>query len=261
MSALVARERDGGVLHLVLDAPRRRNALSLDLLTGLGEALSALDDDVTGVVIEGRGDCFSAGADFGDLTGTSVDLAYDDAVAVVTTALRELPCIAVAAIEGPCVGAAADLALACDLRVAAQGSWLQVPAVRLGILYNPQTIALLAATYPVDAVRRLLLLGERFSAEDALLAGLVSHVAPRGDASKRAAGLLGDIDATARDAVAATKGLLTGLAAGSTDTTEWQRRRVELLDSPVRRAAVAQARQRHAPAPQPRTNDQGEPTP
>jgi enoyl-CoA hydratase/carnithine racemase len=260
VSAQVAQERRGSVLHLVLDAPRRRNALSLDLLAELGHALAAVDDDVTGVVIEGRGECFSAGADFGDLTGTAADLVVDDAVAAVTAAVRSLPCVVIAAIEGPCVGAAADVALACDLRVAAQGSWIQVPAVRLGILYNPQAITRLAATYPSDALRRLLLVGERFSADEAHAAGLASYLTDRGNASGRADSLLDDIDQTARDAIAATKGLLTSLTADTTDTPQWQRRRVELLESPARRAAVERARQRHASTPQPPPDDQGEPT-
>jgi enoyl-CoA hydratase len=243
VTGYVDRVRHGEVLQLILDAPQRRNALTRSMLSALAGAMRDMDTTVTGVVISGRGETFSAGADFGELTGTSADESHDDAVAAVTQTIRTLPRVVVAAIEGPCVGAAADLALSCDLRVAAEGSYLQIPAVRLGLLYNPKVIDRLCRSFPGDAVRRLLLLGERMSAEEAFAADVVGHLAPRGEALKRALALLGDIDAAHLDAVAATKAVLNDDAAGE-DTT-WQQRRRELLDSPARRAAVEQAQRRH----------------
>lgn len=245
MSEPVAVVRHEGVLHVVLDAPQRRNALSRPMLAAVSAALTDVCGDVTGVVLSGRGDAFSAGADFRELTGTSADLEYDDAVAAVTTAIRDLPLVVVAAVEGPCVGAAADLALSCDLRVAAQGGYLQVPAVRLGLLYNPAAVERLRGSYPRDTVRRLLLLGERFSSDEALRAGLVSRVVPRGEAVKRAVDLLADITTDELDAIAATKSLLNAQEAGAFDPAHWAKRRRQQLDSPARRAAVERAKRAH----------------
>jgi enoyl-CoA hydratase/carnithine racemase len=246
--------RHGGALHVVLDDPARRNALSRRTLARLHEILSAVDDTVTGVVLSGQEDVFSAGADFNELTGTAADASFDDAVTTVTRIIRELPRVVIAALEGPCIGAAADLALACDLRVAAQGSYLTVPAVRLGLLYNPEAVDQLRRAYPRDSVRRLLLLGERFDAEEALNAGLVSQVAPRGEAAKRALELLADTTADHLEAVAATKALLHDQESGTPDLAHWAERRRQLLDSPARKAAVEQARHRHS-APHPKAQD------
>lgn len=245
MSAALRTARVGTVLHLVLDAPERRNALSRPMLRALAAALQDLDAEVTGVVVSGAGEAFSAGADFHELTGTAEDVTYDDAVATVTRAIVASPRVVVAALEGPCLGAAADLALACDLRFAAQGSYVQVPAVRLGLLYNPEAVARIARRLPPDTVRRLLLLGERFADEDALRAGLVSHLVPRGEAVKRAVDLLAGITADELDATAATKGLLTDLETSTYDAARWKDRRRALLAAPARAAAVARAHRAH----------------
>lgn len=235
----------GTVRQVVIDAPQRRNALSRRVLDALLTELTALDADVVGVVLSGRGDVFSAGADFGELTGTSADLQYDDAVAEVTTAIRELPVVVAAALEGPCIGAAADLALSCDLRVAGEGSYLHIPAVRLGILYNPRTVNRLQRAFPRDSIRRLLLLGEEFGPDEALQAGLVSQVVPRGEAVRHATHMLTGTTPDHLAAVAATKSLLNAQEAGEFDAALWEERRSDLLDSPERKAAIDRAKRVH----------------
>jgi enoyl-CoA hydratase len=247
----VSAHRIGGVLQLVLDAPRRKNALSRPMLGALAGHFADLDEDVTGVVISGNGGVFSAGADFAELTGTSADLEYDDAVNAVREAIWSCPRLVVAALEGPSVGAAADLALACDFQVAGEDSFLEIPAVRLGLLYNPEALASLARTLPATVVRRLVLLGERFDAREAFTCGLVTHLAPRGDAAKRAVELLDAVTSSELDAIAATKGFLRAVATGDDAASTWQDRRRELLDSPARRAAIELAQARH-PHGQPR---------
>jgi enoyl-CoA hydratase len=245
MTAHVERLRVGPVLHLVLHEPARKNALSRPMLSALADELADLDGSVTGVVISGAGDTFSAGADFRELSGTPADASYDDAVAVVTSAITGLPRIVIAALEGPCLGAAADLALACDLRVAAQGSYLHLPATKLGLLYNPAAVDRIRRTLPLDTTRRLLLLGERFDDQAALRAGLVTHLAPRGDAVQRAFELLATTNPVDVPAIAATKALLLAQIAGDYDAAAWQDRRLALLGAPARRNAVESAKRRH----------------
>ncbi|WP_347350171.1 enoyl-CoA hydratase/isomerase family protein [Intrasporangium sp.] len=245
MTAGLATERHGGVLHLVLDAPRRRNALTRDMLRGLADALADIPDDVTGLVLRGAGTTFSAGADFAELTGTRADLAYDDDVTRVRAAILQCPRVVVAAVEGPCLGAAADLALACDLRVIAEDGYVQVPAIRLGLLYSPDALDRHARTYPIDAVRRLFLLGERFGGPAAVAAGLASAVVPGGATAGHATELLARIAATELAAVAATKGFLDAVVSDDIDAAHWQQRRIELLDSPARHRAIQAAHDRH----------------
>lgn len=245
MSSGLITRRGGSVVHLVFDVPQKRNALSRPMLAAAEVALDSLDEDVAGVVISGSEGSFSAGADFEELTGTSEDLGYDEAVSRVRAAIRRCQRLVVAAIEGPCLGAAADLALSCDVRVAAADSYLQVPAVRLGLLYNPDVINQLAQAYPLDAVRRLLLLGERFTASTAAAVGLVTQVVPAGQAVASAEDLIAQVPADSLPAMAATKSLLAAGIRELTDTEAWQSLRHGLLDSPQRRAAVAAARARH----------------
>lgn len=251
MSEGLSVDRIGRVLHLVLDAPARRNALSRPMLAALTEAVVNLAPEATGIVISGRGAGFSAGADFHELTGTSEDLGYDEAVSAARDAITGCPRVVVAALEGPCLGAAADLALACDLRVAAEDSYLQVPAVRLGLFYNPAALRRAGKAFSADAVRRLFLLGEAFPAPEAHGAGLVSHVVRHGEAVSTALELLEVIEPAELDAMAATKAFLEAVLDGDEHTLPgqdetWQLRRRALLDSPTRRDAVAASRHRHA---------------
>lgn len=246
MTPLIRREQTAHVLILTMDVPERRNALSLALLDQLASSLTAGAADAAGIVLTGSAGTFSAGADFRDLTGTSADVGFDDAVERVTQAIAASPVPVLAAMEGPCVGAGAHLALACDLRVAGRDSFLQVPAVRLGLLYSPRSVAQLAAAYPRDAVRRLLLLGERFDAVGAHAAGLVSIVVPAGTSRERAVQALSDLAPEHREAVAATRELLGALDTGTYDEAGWQQRRRDLLDSPARAHAIRQAKARHS---------------
>lgn len=245
MSGEVSLLRTGGVVQLILDAPTRRNALSRPMLAALGDALNDLDADATGVVISGSGGVFSAGADFRELTGTSADLAYDEAVSAVREAIISCPRIVVAAIEGPCIGAAADLALACDVRIGGADSFLEIPATRLGLLYNPDVLAWAANAFSGDVVRRIFLLGERLHVTEAVALGLVTSAMPAGEAVKGASELLHGITHVQLDAIAATKGFLAAIANGNHDESAWQARRRQLLDSPARRGAITRARAQH----------------
>lgn len=247
MNEVLATTVEGGVLRITLAAPSRRNALSRPMLSELVTALGGVPGHVTGVVLHGAGEVFSAGADFAELTGTSADLDYDEAVSEARRAIAACRVPVVAAIEGPCMGAATDLALACDARVAAEKSFLQIPAASLGILYNPEVVSRVAWTYGLDAARRLFLLGERMPAATAYAAGLVTKISGPGQAVSVSINILAGSGLNALEARAATKELLAdleppGLAA------RWQKVRTDLLDSPARQAAVAQARARHAHA-------------
>ncbi len=246
MTAAVSVRAEERVLHLVLDAPERRNALSREMLVSLADELSVLDPDILGVVISGRGEAFSAGADFAELTGTREDLGYDEVVSAAREAIISCPRLVVAAIEGPCLGAAADLALACDARVAGDGGYLQIPAVHLGLLYNPEVVARTAFSYGHDLARRLFLLGERFPAQLAAAAGLVTQTCASGEAVGRAHDLVADTRPSSLAAAAATKALLGSLPPASQVASSWQSLRLELLDSPARRAAIAHAHSQHA---------------
>lgn len=260
MTQALGIHRDGGVLTLTIQRPDRRNALSREVLRELTQALTndqagndqasndqaSTDqvDSVQAVILTGSDGHFSAGADFAELTGTAQDVTYDDEVARAVTAIRDSPRPVVAAIAGACLGAAVDLALACDVRVAERTAYLQVPAARLGLLYNPAALLRMRDALPNDTLARLLLLGERFDADSAHQAGLVSRVVPEGTAVEHARAMLSDVTPEGSEARAATKALLADPQA-ATRAEHWESVRRDLLDSPARQRAVAAARARH----------------
>lgn len=240
----VQKTIDGTVLILEMNDLVARNALSRRMLSSLAEAIGNPGAEILSIVITGGMDCFSAGGDFRELKGTSQDLEYDDAVSAVVAAILASDRIVVAAIEGPCIGAAADIALTCDYRVVGVGGFIQIPAVRLGLLYNPAAIDRIRRLYPPDAVRRLLLAGERLHDHEACRAGLFSRVVPTGESVSMVVQDLQKLDGQQADAVHATKRLLSDLETGRANMDYWQQRRIELLDSEQRRNAIKQAQER-----------------
>jgi enoyl-CoA hydratase/carnithine racemase len=141
------------------------------------------------------------------------------------------------------MGGAVDIALACDFLVASEQSFFEVPAARLGLLYNPDAVMRWRNRLSGLALRRILLLGERFTAAEAVQAGLVSHLVAEGSALEKARELAQRAAQGTRDAVAASKGLLVALESGETNLARWEKIRQKILDSPERRAAVAGARE------------------
>lgn len=236
--------RKDDICELVLDNPGRKNALSYALLEGLDKSLaSARENQARAVILTGAGDVFSAGADLADLTGTSQDLAIDAAIEQVVIQIREMPAPVFAAIEGPCMGGAVDIALACDFLVASEESFFEVPAARLSLLYNPDAVRRWYARLSGPTLRRLLLLGERFTAAEAVQAGVVSHLVAKGAALIESRKLANRAIDGNRDAVAVTKSLLVALEEGESDLARWEQVRREILDSPQRLEAVVRAKE------------------
>ena len=244
MTELIRVAHQEGVVSIFLNRPERRNALSLKLLSTLSNALSReIRDDTSALIISGVDGSFSAGADLADLTGTLEDLGMDDAIEDVTGKIRDLPVPVIAAIDGPCLGGAFDLALSCDFRIASKDAFFQVPATRLGLLYNPRSFVRMRQLLGRDVVFRVMVLGERLDANAACRAGIVFRVvegASYNAAIEIAQASLGNI----RSAVAATKRLLNAIDGIDYDPMEWEQQRLALLSSPERRAAVAREKKR-----------------
>lgn len=243
---MIKVERSKGICEITLNRPECRNALSLALLAKLADSLSpdALID-ASAVVIGGAGSTFSAGADLADLTGTVDDLVMDVAIAKVVAAIIATRIPVVAAIDGPCIGGAVDIAFACDVRVATEGACFKVPATRLGLLYNPAAIVRMHAQLSRDVLDRLLVRGETFSAGEALAAGLLTHVSPKSNGAKRAGVKSSPINRNV--ATAATEELLDDLDSGDYDSAKWEKKRREILGSPERAAAIQAAAIRKRP--------------
>ena len=242
-TAQVSSTTTNGICELVLDNPGRKNALSYALLDELNSKLAAASaDDARAVILSGAGDVFSAGADFADLTGTIDDLAIDEAIEQLVIRIREMPAPVFAAVEGACMGGAVDIALACDFLVASEEAFFELPAARLGVLYNPEAVRRWYAGVSGQTLRRILLLGERFTSAEAQRAGIVSHLVNKGSALAQSRELSGRITEGNQNVMVATKGLLVALENGEMNLARWEKARREILDSPERRESIAKAK-------------------
>jgi enoyl-CoA hydratase len=244
MTDLIRVTKEAGIVSIFLNRPQRRNALSLGLLADLSTALSTeVGEDVTAVILTGSGGVFSAGADLSDLSGTEKDLEIDDAIEKVTGIILESPVPVIAAIDGPCMGGAFYLALSCDHRIASRNAVFQVPVARLGLLYNPPSVQRMRQRIGRDAVFRLLVLGERLDAAEALQTGIVSRVF-EGESYPAALELSALTTANDRSSSAATKQLLNAFDSGDYDPAYWEARRRGFLSSPERRERVEKEKKR-----------------
>jgi enoyl-CoA hydratase len=209
---------DGRVAWLRLDRPRALNALSTGLTAALEDALEPLAgrDDVTVVVVAGRGRAFCAG---NDLTET-VDLSPEAAEtlarrqAAVMDRFARLPQVTLAAVDGYALGGGLMLAVAQDLRIASDRARFGLPEVTLG--FNPAYgIARLLDVVGGGHARDLLLTGRTIHASEALRMGLVNRVVAAPTLEATAAAWAAALARLPREGVAATKAVVAGIRAGS----------------------------------------------
>lgn len=218
--SLVSTERDGDVCVLRLTRPEKLNAISSAMERALAKAIRS--DEVCGsgcVVVTGEGRAFSAGADISEFEDRSPEdvLRYYRETGGVYEEIAALPQPTIAAIHGYCLGGAFELALALDFRVADETAVFGFPEVALGILASSG--GLHRATRLLGPVRakELMLLGERFNAEQAREWGVVTEVVPAGGAVERALELGRKLAALPRDAVAVTKAAIAAVAESPRD--------------------------------------------
>jgi methylglutaconyl-CoA hydratase len=181
----VRLELRGAVGVLFLDRPDRRNALSRDTLYALGRLGRELvaDPKVRAIVVTGAGDkAFCAGADLKERQGMTLD----DVRVQVGLYRSELgvldhsPKPVVAALNGVAFGGGLELALVCDLRVAAPHAELALPETTLGIIPGAGGTQRLPRIVGEARAKEMILLGRRLSAAQALAWGLVNRVSPEG---------------------------------------------------------------------------------
>jgi enoyl-CoA hydratase/carnithine racemase len=182
-------ERRGDIATLTLHRPDKLNALSHAVEVALDAALSSEEVRAARVVvIAGAGRAFSAGADvteFPDQDPGAI-IAYYEGIGNVFERVRTLPVPTIAAIHGYCLGGGLELALACDFRVADTTAVLGLPEVNIGIVPSSGgTVALTRLVGPGRA-KELILLRDRFDADQALRWGVLTEVVPEGTALEAA---------------------------------------------------------------------------
>jgi enoyl-CoA hydratase len=168
------------VRHIFLDRPEKANALNSAALIELRSQLDNLraDADVRVVVLAGKGKTFCGGADVKELEALTAETAgaFVERIHKVCAAIRGLPVPVVAQLHGAVIGAGLEIAAACDLRVAAEGTKFSMPEVRLGI---PSVVeaALLPRLMGSGRAAWLVLTGDAIDARRALEWGLIEEIA------------------------------------------------------------------------------------
>jgi enoyl-CoA hydratase/carnithine racemase len=184
---------DGKILQSVSDGvgvitfnnPEKRNAMSLDMWQGLGQALSELRDDpgVRVVVLVGAGDkAFVSGADISQFEKNRHNAAASEEYAKKSEAQRALlanyPKPTIACIRGFCLGGGMQVAMLSDIRIAAEDSRFGIPAAKLGIAYGYDGLKHLISLVGPSWARLIMYTGMRIESAEALRIGLVDRVVP-----------------------------------------------------------------------------------
>jgi enoyl-CoA hydratase len=204
----VLTERRDGVLLITLNRPEARNAFNLALSRGLAQAIDALDaDDDLGVgVLTGAGRGFSAGMDLKAFVAGERPWVEGRGFGGIVQQSARKPLIA--AIEGFAVAGGLEVALACDLIVAAREARLGIPEVTRGLVAAGGALLRLPRRMPYGAAMELALTGEPISAERAYELGIVNRVTEPGAAVDAALELAATIARNGPLALEATKAVL-----------------------------------------------------
>ncbi len=173
---------DALIAVVTLDRPERRNAVDhatlLELLDVQAAIAARSPDAIRAVVLAGKPPAFSAGA---DLNGVE-EGQFNVDLAAVLQGFGELPVPVIAAIDGPALGAGAQLAIATDLRVATPSSVIGIPAARLGLVVDHWTIRRLASEFSPPIARAMLLAAQTYSGEQLHATGGVHRLGTIDDA-------------------------------------------------------------------------------
>jgi enoyl-CoA hydratase/carnithine racemase len=181
-------EREGPLLTVRLNRPRKRNAISHQMhleLQGVFHELAG-DFQTRVVILAGEGSAFSSGADTSEWgkpgPDSELELRHLTSMGSRTSAaLESLDQVTIAAVHGFAVGGAVVLALCCDLRVAGRSTWFSIPEVELGIPFTWNALPRLSREVGPSRALELTVTCDRFSAEQAYEYGILSRVTADGD--------------------------------------------------------------------------------
>jgi enoyl-CoA hydratase len=173
---MIAASREGDIAVIEIDRHERRNALDTAHCEALHETVRELaGSGARAIVITGTGSTFSAGADL----GAAYDGPFRAALYAMLTAINDVPVPVLAAVNGPAIGAGAQLAIACDLRIVAPAASFAIPTARLGLAVDPWTIRRLAALSGTGTAQAVLVGCDTLDATRVRGCGLASRAGGR----------------------------------------------------------------------------------
>jgi enoyl-CoA hydratase/carnithine racemase len=216
--SLVEIEDRGAVRHVVMARAEKRNAMNEELVRGLGEAFreAADDDSVRVVVVRGDGPMFSSGMDLSDLRALSENpqrlRAFRAPILAIWNLVEEMTKPTIAQIHGACIGGAAELALACDMRVMAEDAVLAIPEVRVGLIPDVGGSSRLPSVVGLGVAKELIMTGRAIDGTEAHRIGFANRIAPPEQLDEATQGLCNDLLACAPLAVGLAKRVMDASA-------------------------------------------------
>ncbi len=199
-------EMEGPLARLRLNRPEALNAANRawvrDLVTATDHLAHSAATRV--VIVSGEGRAFCSGLDVKELAQGTLSTEWFATWERGVTALAELGAVTIAAIHGYCLGGGLQIAIACDLLIAAEDAVLSIPAVKEGVVASlgPMRLARLIGAAPA---KRLCLLGRRFTAQEGATLGLIAEVVPPDQLEQRALALAQELLAIPFTALRHTK--------------------------------------------------------
>ena len=179
-AAAVRSERAGDVVTITLDRPEKRNALAVEVMVELTRALRAAgESDARGVILAAAGPVFSAGHNFGDLAGASLDEAVHvfEVCTEMMQAVQEIPQPVCAKVHALATAAGCQLVASCDLAVAAESASFAIPGGKGGLFCHTPLVAV-ARNVGRKRALELALTGDPISAAIAAEWGLINRAVP-----------------------------------------------------------------------------------
>ena len=202
-------ERNGHVVHAIIDRPERKNALTLAMYSALSRVLDDADRDgaIRAIVLSGAAGSFTSGNDLSDFLSNR-DLAEGHPVLRFMRALSDCRKPVVAAVSGPAIGIGTTLLLHCDLVYAGESARFQTPFASLGLCPEFASSLLLPQRMGHARAAQMLLLGDAIDAQQAVACGLVNAVVPDATLVEHAVSVARRLAAQPPAAIRATKALM-----------------------------------------------------
>ncbi|MCP4359397.1 MAG: enoyl-CoA hydratase/isomerase family protein [Chloroflexi bacterium] len=223
MTDLVLTQQHDTIFEIILNRPQKRNAINMEMFAQFDTAVqrASRTPDIRTVIIRGEGKAFSAGIDVSALLGLADEYGRhwqirmrsitDDFQHVLTRLERlELPTIAL--LHGHCLGLAMELALACDIRLAAKGTLMGLPESRLGLIPDVGGTTRLVRLVGPARAKEIIFTGRLFDMAYAERWGIVNDVVPTDSLMSKAEALATEINLAAPLAVGMAKRVIDGLS-------------------------------------------------
>ena len=238
MSDLILVKQDGAIATVIFNRPQVRNAISLAMWQEIRAVTDRLakEESVRSVVYRGAGTvAFASGADISEFKEVRKDIAsakaYNRETETAYSAIRTCPKPTVAMIYGFCMGGAMAIAMACDLRFAAEGAKFGIPAARLGIVYGLESVRQLVDLVGPSRAKDILFSGRALDAQEAVQIGFVNRVLPVSALEAYTFDYLNQLSANAPLSIKGAKEMIEGIVSGGVQEDQLRQLTIAVFDS------------------------------